>query len=558
MYVGSGGINEYWMKNVLTDIDILKLVSRIEDSAENVINWFELYTQTNYYKEECVASGVQPITLPRYHVTANNLEVGGSLHSEFKAAITSFCRLMRCLINDVMFAGIIDTNPKLRPMDEVLVTYVNVHTSCLNLEKSLRETMKYMVKATTGLITPTTTGYQIDSPDIRGMVAGILQVMLGQIAIAAGINGNTYCMNDFFCDKKADRISSKTLSGVTTHVVEAFIALYSAPVDEESDVDDSSPLVVAEHLISVLAGIKLSEVKNFSRRLIEISGARHKMKKAIRKIQQDGDIGGATGRSTTTGKFAQMTRSEKSKLAHPGLAPITIQKLMKKQAKSTVKSTPVKSGLGRVYLIVDCSGSTLYGGGRIKTSQLFENIALSIGDACAETDQDFTCLFYGNSVFNIVEIPAKAKAEEKRSLRRQLAGNAGSFENDEQEAFNVALDYIDRQQKLQGKEPVTLLFLTDGMILTSGRSSGMTAAMALQLDLEKHKAEMDLKILPIVVYDSIDEKFCTAFRGDQFVHVEDATAFSVAHLQDIMAYVADVPHEKRRDNTIQEVSEKPE
>ncbi len=534
-------------------------------SDDTIIASFEEFLQDRCDVERIVRSFCEN-KFSQVPLAKNGFVTGDLIDENLARFFRVFGEFVRCVVNDVVYATLICKAPKLIDLKamtdekaDIVRDYTDISRLYNRVSKSMRETVEYFAKD--GWVEIDAVGkVEFKNPEVRGMIQGIFRVFVMQM-----LSGFSYTdeigrilFKNADPTQKNGSISPKHMAKSANVIVEAMVAIYGNNVPEDGDAEESVIVVKAAKIINMLMGSPSTEKKlvGLVAKIVKIASSRIATAKGITKALAAGDVGSSTSKTHGTEDMRKLKRNDFVKLGNSTTRPSIMRSKLDGTMTAPTRMTKKPVGRGKIYALIDCSGSTLYGGdafdGELNLAMIFETIALSVVQSARLAGVDASIAFYGEKILHIAEFNHKDNEMVHRQNCYELVGHGGNYENAEGQAFEHILNLMAIEYRIK-RQPQTLFFLTDGRILTSrGMTAGQLADRLRQIGTENP----ELRVLPMIVYPTVDSNFFTAFRTFQFIHVPTAEAFGAAHIEDIMRFTASLPASEIASNpynTIQEL-----
>jgi hypothetical protein len=334
------------------------------------------------------------------------------------------------------------------------------------------------------------------------------------------------CHRDIYFGGKTEPSIEPTIAGIVD--IEMGIITREQPNLDEYETGE---IVAARvnHILNIF-GVPDIECDSVIKQLCKLAYGISRTDFGLTKRTSDG-YGGVTGDKVASKRIHRASNRDKM-LSSSSVGQHLLQRKAEESRLTERKreSSTFATG-GDVYLLVDCTGSTMpttVGYGLIN---LEEAIAANMANVCRETGRKLIVYFYNEGTVK-VETFSPSEPEKTFKLKKlNLFGNGGYRNNDEITTFTEIFAELNRSP---GKKH-SIIFLSDGGMIVGCEGDRETNINKLKL---MFSSQPNIEILPILIHWRMDETFRQVFEGRKIIHIEDMTKFSAEHLAECVKIVS--------------------
>lgn len=455
-------------------------------------------------------------------------------------ASLELAKFLRCVVNDLCYIAFRRGRREeflASGADEQHQEFITASGAFTRCADSFRSTVEYFLE-TSQYVTEEDDKICFENMEVKQMFGSLLRIFAVNVLFPIG---DSYSFQANMRHHHSE-LDPEEMQIAIVEVTETIVALH-ARVETVEDTEEVSVLISShvEKVMSLISGISDREsIKKMCMKTIKLAASKVATLKGLETEMVKSEVGRKTGQRRSTTRIDRITRTQRARFSHPATKKMMLQKMANGSLSKDVRESEKTVGNGDVYLMVDCSGSTLNStdSNGLPLSVLFEAITLSVADAAIAADRAFTVFFYADRLIKTVSISPSDSPLMRAHKRRQMLCNAAYLGNDEYGSIVSVVEEIEKKRSRK-KQPVSLLILSDGMMLTNYGVSKLKKALELRdkLSLLQHEG---VRVLPILVFDSVDEAFSTLFRDNRFIHVRSSKDFDVKHIEEIMRFTVEV------------------
>ena len=308
----------------------------------------------------------------------------------------------------------------------------------------------------------------------------------------------------------------------------------------DGDMDDDEIAAMAAEIIKVrvnkvlntLGSPKKEHFMSFAGGLIDLCAGAKAATFGFNKRRAPSRSGPKTTKLGTGRKLHRAPRRLQAMAQNPATKKLVDAKVARGSLTVHKGTKEITTKGGEVYVMMDCTGSTLPYSGQFGLANLLEAISFALIDAAKVSDRNISLYYYHEGTAKIVSVPKKATNQTVRAKKLQCIGNAANRENNEITSFNEIFHDI-RRHSGKKSEKQTLIFFSDGGMLTGGERS--TDSQKLKLMLEEWSDRID--VVPVLISGYQDPAFQSVFGSQDVIHVKNKEDFGAKDLKDLVATI---------------------
>lgn len=333
------------------------------------------------------------------------------------------------------------------------------------------------------------------------------------------------CHRDIYFVGKTEPSIEPTIAGIVD--IEMGIVTREQPNLEE---DETGEVVAARvnHILNIF-GVPDIECDSVIKQLCKLAYGISRTDFGLTKRTSDG-YGGITGDKVASKRIHRASNRDKM-LSSSYIGQRLLQKKAEESRLTERKreSTAFTTG-GDVYVLVDCTGSTMPTSGGYGLINLEEAIAANMANVCRETGRKLTVYFYNEGTVKVETFPPSEPLKTFKLKKLNLFGNGGYRNNDEITTFTEIFAELNRSP---GKKH-SIIFISDGGMLVGCTGDKQTEINRLKL---LFASQPNIEVLPILIHWKMDNTFRQIFEGRKIIHIEDMEQFCVEHLAECIKLV---------------------